>query len=313
MTPPIFRIVSRSFSRGFSSAFSSVFSRFAPVLVAATLGLCALSAQASGDGPALDRFPTEKLRDLPSLQNGAKIFTNYCLNCHGISLMRYNRMTDLGLTEAQIRDNLIFTNAKVGDTMKVSMSAKDAKEWFGAMPPDLSVTARSRASHDGSGADWLYTYLRGFYRDSSRATGWNNTVYPNVGMPHVLWELQGSRGASIEDVKATPDAKPGEHAALSRTLTTIDALTGQRTEKVEAINDGHPHEGSTITLTPAVGGTLTQAQFDGQIADLVAYLTYVSDPSAQTRTRLGTGVLLFLSLFVVLAWWLNREYWKDIK
>lgn len=305
MTHSIFRIVSRRFSRGFS--------RLAPALVAATLGLCALSAQASGDGPALDRFPTEKLKDLPSLQNGAKIFTNYCFNCHGMSLMRYNRMTDLGLTEAQIRDNLIFTNAKVGDTMKVSMSAKDAKEWFGAMPPDLSVTARSRASHDGSGADWLYSYLRGFYRDSSRATGWNNTVYPNVGMPHVLWELQGSRGASIENVKAAPDAKPGEHAALSRTLTTIDALTGRRTEKVEAINDGHPHEGSSITLTPAVGGTLTQSQFDGQIADLVAYLTYVSDPSAQTRTRLGTGVLLFLSLFVVLAWWLNREYWKDIK
>ena len=309
MTHPIFRIVSRSVSRGFSREFS----RLAPVLVAATLGLCALSAQASGGGASLDHFPTEKLKDLPSLQNGAKIFTNYCLNCHGISLMRYNRMTDLGLTEAQIRDNLIPTGAKVGDTMKVSMSAKDAKEWFGAMPPDLSVTARSRASQDGSGADWLYTYLRSFYRDSSRATGWNNTVYPNVGMPHVLWELQGSRGANIEDVKAAADAKPGEHAALSRTLTSIDAVTGQRTEKVEAINDGHPHEGSTITLTPAVGGKLTQAQFDGQIADLVAYLTYVADPSAQTRTRLGTGVLLFLSLFVVLAWWLNREYWKDIK
>jgi ubiquinol-cytochrome c reductase cytochrome c1 subunit len=286
--------------------------RLAPALIAATLGLCALTAQAAGGGVALDHFPTEKLKDLPSLQNGAKIFVNYCSNCHGLSLMRYNRMTDLGLTEAQIRDNLILTDAKVGDTMKVSMSAKDAKEWFGAMPPDLSVTARSRASHDGSGADWLYTYLRSFYRDSSRATGWNNSVYPNVGMPHVLWELQGSRGASIEDVKAAADAKPGEHA-LSRTLTTIDALTGQRTEKVEAINGGHPHEGSSITLTPAVGGKLNQSQFDGQIADLVAYLTYVSDPSAQTRTRLGTGVLLFLSLFVLLAWWLNREYWKDIK
>ncbi len=286
--------------------------RLAPALIAATLGLCALSVQAAGGGVALDQFPTEKLKDLPSLQNGAKTFVNYCLNCHGASLMRYNRLTDLGLTEAQIRDNLIPTDAKVGDTMKVSMSAKDAKEWFGAMPPDLSVTARSRSSHDGSGSDWLYTYLRGFYRDSSRATGWNNTVYPNVGMPHVLWELQGSRGASIEEVKAAADAKPGEHA-LAKTLITIDALTGQRTETVEAIKDGHAHEGSSVTLTPAVGGTLTQSQYDGQIADLVAFLTYVSDPSAQTRTRLGTGVLLFLSLFSLLAWWLNREYWKDIK
>jgi ubiquinol-cytochrome c reductase cytochrome c1 subunit len=305
MTHSISRIVSRRFFRSVS--------RVAPALIAATLGLFALSAQASGGGVTLDHFPTEKLKDLPSLQNGAKIFTNYCLNCHGLSLMRYNRMTDLGLTEAQIRDNLVPTGAKVGDTMKVSMSAKDAKEWFGAMPPDLSVTARSRASHDGSGSDWLYTYLRGFYRDSSRATGWNNTVYPNVGMPHVLWELQGSRGASIEEVKAAADAKPGDHAAMSRTLIAIDAVTGQRTEKVEEIHEGHPHEGSSITLTPAVGGKLTQAQFDGQIADLVAYLTYVADPSAQTRNRLGTGVLLFLSLFSVLAWWLNREYWKDIK
>ena len=296
MTYPIFRFAAR----------------LAPALIAATLGLCALSVQAAGGGVALDQFPTEKLKDLPSLQNGAKTFVNYCLNCHGASLMRYNRLTDLGLTEAQIRDNLIPTDAKVGDTMKVSMSAKDAKEWFGAMPPDLSVTARSRSSHDGSGSDWLYTYLRGFYRDSSRATGWNNTVYPNVGMPHVLWELQGSRGASIEEVKAAADAKPGEHA-LAKTLITIDALTGQRTETVEAIKDGHAHEGSSVTLTPAVGGTLTQSQYDGQIADLVAFLTYVSDPSAQTRTRLGTGVLLFLSLFSVLAWWLNREYWKDIK
>ena len=296
MTYPIFRFAAR----------------LAPALIAATLGLCALSVQAAGGGVALDRFPTEKLKDRPSLQNGAKTFVNYCHTGHGASLMRYNRMTDLGLTEAQIRDNLIPTDAKVGDTMKVSMSAKDAKEWFGAMPPDLSVTARSRSSHDGSGSDWLYTYLRGFYRDSSRATGWNNTVYPNVGMPHVLWELQGSRGASIEEVKAAADAKPGQHA-LAKTLITIDALTGQRTETVEAIKDGHAHEGSIVTLTPAVGGTLTQSQYDGQIADLVAFLTYVSDPSAQTRTRLGTGVLLFLSLFSVLAWWLNREYWKDIK
>ena len=301
MTHPIFRIVSR------------VFSGLAPALIAATLGLSALSAQASGGGAALDHFPTEKLKDLPSLQNGAKTFVNYCLNCHSVSLMRYNRMTDLGLTEAQIRDNLIFTNAKVGDTMKVSLSAKDAKDWFGASPPDLSVTARARASHDGTGSDWLYTYLRSFYRDSSRATGWNNSVFPNVGMPNVLWELQGSRGASIEDVKAAAEAKPGEHAALSRTVTTIDALTGQRTEKVEEIHDGHPHEGSSISLTSAVGGKMTQAQFDGQIADLVAYLTYIADPSAQTRNRLGTGVLLFLALFAVLAWWLNREYWKDIK
>ena len=295
MTYPIFRFAAR----------------LAPALIAATLGLCALSVQAAGGGVALDQFPTEKLKDLPSLQNGAKTFVNYCLNCHGASLMRYNRLTDLGLTEAQIRDNLIPTDAKVGDTMKVSMSAKDAKEWFGAMPPDLSVTARSRSSHDGSGSDWLYTYLRSYYRDATRATGWNNAVFPNVGMPHVLFEMQGSRGVTIEEVRAAK-GEDGKGRGFTKTVVSFDP-SGQRTEKVEKIEASHPHEGTTIKLGPAVGGKMTQAQYDEQIADLVAFLTYVSDPSAKTRTRLGTWVLLFLACFTVLAWWLNREYWKDIK
>jgi ubiquinol-cytochrome c reductase cytochrome c1 subunit len=289
-----------------------IVARLALPLAAAALAAAPALATAAAGGYPLDHFPTEKLTNQAALQSGARTFVNYCLNCHSANLMRYNRLVDIGLTEEQIRDKLLFTATKVGDPMHTAMAPADAKAWFGALPPDLSLIARARSSGAGSGSDWLYTYLRGFYRDSSRATGWNNTVYPNVGMPHVLWELQGSRGASIEEVKAAADAKPGQHA-LAKTLITIDALTGQRTETVEAIKDGHAHEGSIVTLTPAVGGTLTQSQYDGQIADLVAFLTYVSDPSAQTRTRLGTGVLLFLSLFSVLAWWLNREYWKDIK
>src|SRR6185436_10312615 len=138
----------------------------------------------------LDRAPIDP-NDHASLQRGARTFVNYCLNCHSAGYMRYNRLEDLGLTEAQIRDNLVLTGVKVGDLMKVAMDPVQAKEWFGTAPPDLTVIARSRSSHDGPGSDWLYTYLRSFYRDDARPTGWNNVIYPNVAMPHVMWQLQG--------------------------------------------------------------------------------------------------------------------------
>ena len=125
--------------------------------------------------------------DYASLQRGARTFVNNCLNCHSANYMRYNRLKDIGLTEAQIKDNLLFAGEKVGDTMKVAMNSKDAKKWFGVAPPDLSVEVRAR------GADWVYAYLRGFYRDSTTPTGWNNTVYDKVAMPHVLYELQGEQ------------------------------------------------------------------------------------------------------------------------
>ena len=149
-------------------------------------------ALAAGDHIKLDRAPINE-DDQASLQRGARHFANYCLNCHSANYMRFNRLQDIGLSDAQILDNLVFTGVKVGDLMKIAMDPKDAKAWFGATPPDLSVIARSRASEAGSGADWLYTYLRGFYRDAERPTGWNNTVYANVGMPHALWELQGEQ------------------------------------------------------------------------------------------------------------------------
>ena len=125
--------------------------------------------------------------DYASLQRGARTFINNCLNCHGANYMRYNRLKDVGLTEAQIKDNLLFAGEKVGDTMKVAINPKDAKKWFGVAPPDLSVEVRAR------GADWVYAYLRGFYRDNTTTTGWNNTVYDKVAMPHVLYELQGEQ------------------------------------------------------------------------------------------------------------------------
>jgi ubiquinol-cytochrome c reductase cytochrome c1 subunit len=153
----------------------------------------------------LDHAP-DKSGDQAALQNGAKLFVNYCLSCHSASYMRYSRLQDIGLSEAQIKDNLLFTADKVGEPMRIAMQRDDAKAWFGTAPPDLTIIARARASEFGSGPDWLYTYLRSFYRDESRPTGWNNTIFENVGMPHVLWELQGiqAKDANGKLVLATP-------------------------------------------------------------------------------------------------------------
>ena len=144
----------------------------------------------AGAAVSLDKAP-DLQNDKAALQNGARVFVNYCMNCHGLSFVRYNRLTELGLSEQQVMDNLMFTADKIGDQMRVAARAAEQKQWFGAAPPDLTLVARARASADGTGGDWLYTYLRSFYRDEQRPSGWNNTLFPNVAMPHALWELQG--------------------------------------------------------------------------------------------------------------------------
>ncbi len=219
----------------------------------------------------LDTAPVN-LYDTISLQRGVHIFVNYCVTCHNAAYMRYNRLQDLGLTEQQIKDNLMFAVAKrVGDTMTVAMDKNDAKDWFGTTPPDLSLIARSR------GADWLYTYLRGFYRDNTTHTGWNNTVFPRVGMPHVLHELQGVQ--------------------VLKTEVQTDAL-------------GHKHEVQKLVLeTP---GTLTPAQYDMLVADLVNYLVYMADPAKTFRIQLGIYVLFFLAIAFVATYMLKKEFWKDV-
>jgi ubiquinol-cytochrome c reductase cytochrome c1 subunit len=239
------------------------------------------AAVANTGGPALDPFPKERVTDMAALQNGAKLFVNYCLNCHSAAFMRYNRMRDIGLTEDQIKKNLLFASEKVGETMKVSMDAKQAKEWFGAAPPDLTVIARSRAGAGGSGADYLYTYMRSFYRDETKATGWNNLVFPSVAMPHVLWELQGQQRAVFVE-------KPDPHDAKK----TIHAF-----ERFEPI-------------TP---GQLDKPGYDNAVADLVAFLQWMGEPAQNQRIRLGVWVLMFLVVFTVIAWRLNAAFWKDIK
>lgn len=174
---------------------ANIMKKFLLALVFAPLTVFASSAALH-----LDRAP-DRQGDKPALQNGAKLFVNYCLNCHGMSFVRYNRLTELGLTEQQVRDNLMFTADKIGEPMRIAARPAEQKQWFGAMPPDLTLVARARASEAGSGADWLYTYLRSFYRDDQRPTGWNNTLFANVGMPNVLWELQGQQALNHESHK----------------------------------------------------------------------------------------------------------------
>ncbi len=247
----------------------------------------ASAAFAEEGGPAWDRFPTERLTNEAALQNGAKLFVNYCLNCHQAAFMRYNRLKDIGLTDDDIKKNLMFASDKVGDLMKVSLDPKQAKAWFGAVPPDLSVITRSRSGANGSGADYLYTYLRSFYVDPSRPTGWNNRVFPNVGMPHVLWQLQGKQAAVYEEEKAEGGEGHGEKAAAP-----------------EMMFKGYQQ------LTP---GTMTPAEYNVAVADLVAYLQWMSEPAQNFRYRLGVWVVIFLGLFTIAAWRLNASYWKDVK
>lgn len=239
-------------------------------------------AQASEGGVAWDRFPEAKVNDVAALQHGAKLFVNYCLNCHSAAYMRFNRLSDIGLTEEQIKSNLLFVSDKVGDTMKASIDPKQAKDWFGAVPPDLTVIARSRAAAgQGSGADYLYTYLRTYYRDDTKATGWNNLVFPSVGMPHVLWQLQGQRVARYVEEKDPHDP-----------AKTIHQFAGFE------------------QVTP---GTLSPREYDESVADLVAFLQWMGEPAQKDRVRLGVWVLLFLAVFTVIAWRLNAAFWKDIK
>ena len=240
------------------------------------------AALASEGGIQWDKFPVEKMTDMPSLQHGAKLFVNHCLNCHSAAYMRYNRMRDLGLTEDEIKKNLMFATDKVGDTMHVSLNPLQAKEWFGGVPPDLTLVARSRAAiGQGSGADYLYTYLRSYYRDPKQATGWNNLAYPNVAMPHVLWQMQGQRVATFAEQKDPHDPSKTTHSFAGFEQTSP--------------------------------GTMTPAQYDESIADLVGFMQWMAEPNQALRVRLGVWVLLFLSLFTVVAWRLNASYWKDVK
>ena len=209
------------------------------------------------------------LSDKVSLRKGAHTFVNYCLSCHEASFMRYDRMArDLEIDDATLRENLMFASTKPGDLMKVNMSAEDAKAWFGVKPPDLSLTARSR------GPNWIYTYMRGFYRDESTATGWNNTLYPNVAMPHILYEWQGMRKAVSE--KGADGAKQ---------LAEYEQMTP---------------------------GTMDERQYDEAMRDLTNFMVYLAEPAKMVRYKIGFWVMIFMLVFIGLAYALKKEYWRDV-
>lgn len=274
----------------------------AALLLAPALGF------AAGSGYPLDPAP-DRSTNLAALQNGAKLFVNYCLNCHSANLKRYNRLVDIGLTEDQIRQNLLFTSDKIGDTMRIAMTPKDGKEWFGKAPPDLSVITRGKSSVYPAykGTDYIYTYLRTYYRDASSPHGWNNLAYPNAAMPHVMWYRQPGRELTTTLVHEVAGEKG---KAWEKVVTKYD-LTGQKTETKELLKDYHGH--GSVTNAWSGGDAKALAQYDDDIADLVGFLHWMSDPSAPKRRSMGVWVLLFIGLFGVMAWWLNSVYWRNIK
>lgn len=237
--------------------------------------LVSTSAWAAGGGGPIFHMNVDT-GNQKSLQRGAKTFVNYCLSCHSAAFSRYNRVAaDLGISEANMRENMIFTGAKLGDTMTVAMTAQQGKAWFGATPPDLSVKARAR------GADWLYSFLKSFYIDDSAGRGINNKMLPGTSMPHVLWELQGFQALKTAD----------EHSDHG--------------------DDGHGAANHS-PFKLAVAGQQTEEEYDRTIKDLVNFLVYLAEPAQLQRKSVGVGVLFFLFAFGIFAYYLKKEYWKDV-
>lgn len=242
------------------------------IVALAFLALPALTLGAGGGGYPLETAPIDP-HNKASLQKGAKLFVNYCMGCHSLEHQRYNRMArDIGLTDEQVKGNLIFTGAKIGDLMKNAMPKAEAKRWFGVTPPDLTLIARSR------GVDYLYTYLQTFYLDPTRPFGVNNAAFPNAGMPHVLWELQGWQKPVYE---------------------------------VHKDHDGH--ETKVLKEFELVQpGSMSPPEYKEAMVDLVNFLAYVGEPIQLERQRIGIWVVLFLALATVVFYLLKKEYWKDV-
>lgn len=227
------------------------------------------------------------MRDMSSLQNGAKLFVNYCLSCHSASYARYNRVAeDLGIPEELLKENLMFTTEKTGDLMQTAMTVEDAKKWFGGIaPPDLTLVSRVRKP------DWVYTYLRAFYQDDSTPSGWNNSLFENVAMPHAMYELQGIQRlvGKIDPAHSTP----------------IDAHAADVTDgSIKVVGDAQ--------FELVKPGMLTPEEFDSAMLDLTAFLDYLAEPAQLQRKRIGVFTLAFLIILMGLSYLLKKEYWRDI-
>ncbi|MDQ3188376.1 MAG: cytochrome c1 [Pseudomonadota bacterium] len=278
------------------------------VLLPAAILCGAGSTLAAEGGAPMDTWPVDRSRNQASLQNGARLFANYCIGCHSATLVRWNRLQELGLTDAQIQQYLIFGNQKIGDAIRSPSTAAEQKRWFGKTPPDLSVITRARTSFDHAGTDYIYTLLRGYYRDASSPTGWNNVAYPNIAMPHVFWQEQGPREARIEFTETRKDPKTAA-AQYFNVVTTYEP--NGASSRVETPIANHGAEGINYAFRPL--NVEQSRRFDSDAADLVAFLAFITDPTAGKRVQIGVWVLIFLSLFTVIAWRLNAVYWKNIK
>lgn len=261
-----------------NTTIETIFKLLAIFTIVILLGFLVKAATSGGHHGVPLQKADINIGNKASLQRGYKYATNYCLGCHAASYSRYNRIgRDLGITEKQLTDNLIFTSnirgeqSKPGDLMKVAMTKTYAKEAFGTVPPDLSLLTRSR------GVDWIYTYLKSFYKDDSRPFGVNNLAFPDVGMPHVLWDLQG-----------------------------------WQEKHVHAEDDGHGNKHETVSLELSEPGSKTPAEYDQVVRDITNFMAYLAEPVQQERKKLGFFVMLFLVVFFVAAYFLKKEYWKDI-
>lgn len=239
------------------------------VLTAALLLASAVAGAAEGSAKLLQAG--NDLNDRASLQRGAALYMNYCSSCHALKYLRYSRMgEDLGLTEEEVMTHLNFTGVPIGDPVPVTLAAADAEKWFGKMPPDLSLISRVR------GPDWIYTYLKSFYLDSSRPLGWNNALFPNASMPNPLWQMQGLQHAVHGKAEA-----PG----LEPPVTGLEVRTP---------------------------GNVDPGQYDQAVRDITNFLAYAGEPAALKRQKLGVWVVLFLALLTFLTWLLKKEYWRDV-
>ena len=292
-----------------TTKLKTLFSTLATGFLAA-LALVVLPAAAyASTGPEIKYVGvTADRTDIESLQRGARLFVNYCLNCHSAQYMRYNRLTDLKLTEDQIRQNLMFTTDKIGDTMKVALNPRDAKEWFGAAPPDLSVMARSYTTEK------LAAYLRGFYQDDARETGWNNMVSPNIGMPHVLHQLSGVNKlvetvyvADGKELKTDHEAEAKAQAAFiaMQSMSSFEHHTDKKDGKVQS-------KYIVRTVASVSPGILTPVEYDIAVADIVNFMDYVAEPNKAKRIQIGIIMLFLLAFLLAAAIWLKKEFWKDI-
>jgi ubiquinol-cytochrome c reductase cytochrome c1 subunit len=274
----------------------------------ACVALLSLSAGAFAAEEVALEPANNNIANIPSLQRGAKYFVNYCLGCHSAQYVRYSRLAEgLLLSDEQLVNNLMFTGEQPFDTMSNAMRSEDAERWFGKAPPDLSLIARAR------GPDYIYNYLRSFYADDTRPTGANNTVLPNTAMPDVLWELQGIRRPVYggHEGAAEGDASGATGENVANAAESADGAAANADS--EAAADGEEGNKGEITGFEVVHeGLLTEPEFDQVARDIVNFLDYIGEPIRLERQRLGLRVIGFLLVFLLVAYLLKKEIWKDV-